>query len=53
MNPPFKYFLLLGMALMLAACGPIYKTQYIYIPPESPEGRQCLAQCELVRYQWN
>lgn len=30
---------------LLVACGPIYRTDYSYIPPESASGRQCLNQC--------
>lgn len=33
------------LTLMLAACGPIYETQYSYQPPHSDTGRMCAAQC--------
>ncbi|MBK1649482.1 hypothetical protein CKO36_12960 [Rhabdochromatium marinum] len=32
-------------SLCLTACGPIYKTDYTYIPPEDSASRQCLNQC--------
>jgi len=42
---------LTGLALALAACGPIYQTQYAFTPPPTPEGRVCIMQCEQLRFQ--
>lgn len=33
----------------IAACGPIYDTQYNFRPPSSSEGRACIFQCEQSR----
>jgi len=30
---------------MLAGCGPIYNTEYAYVPPKSNMGKMCIAQC--------
>jgi hypothetical protein len=38
-------FLWLLATLTLTACGPVYKTDYTYIPPENATARQCLNQC--------
>lgn len=35
----------------LNSCGPVYDTQYSYIPPDSSEGRACIFQCENSRSQ--
>lgn len=42
--------LLLGAlgALLLVACGPIYETQYDFLPPTSAEGRLCTSQCNNI-----
>lgn len=34
---------------VLVACGPQYRDQSTYVPPESIEGRSCVAQCETTR----
>jgi hypothetical protein len=41
----YYIFLLALMTGFLTACGPIYQTQYSYVPPRSPMGNMCLAQC--------
>jgi hypothetical protein len=33
------------MAAMLSACGPVFKTEYSYVPPRSDGGKMCVAQC--------
>jgi hypothetical protein len=38
-------------ALLLAACGPIYETQYRYHPPADSEGRACASQCQTSKLQ--
>ncbi|WP_211100120.1 hypothetical protein [Azospirillum halopraeferens] len=37
---------LFAVLLALAGCGPVIETQYTLIPPSSPEGRMCVAQCQ-------
>lgn len=39
------------LLLATAACGPVYKTQYDYAPPPSPDGPQCVASCNQSRGQ--
>lgn len=36
---------LIILALLLSGCGPMYKTTYSYIPPQSKNGRMCIMQC--------
>lgn len=31
--------------VLLSACGPVYKTDYQYIPPRGQMGQMCIAQC--------
>ena len=31
--------------ILLVACGPIYKTQYSYVPPRTSMGNMCISQC--------
>ena len=38
----------LFMALGLAACGPLYETQYSFIPPNTPQGAMCVGQSQMV-----
>lgn len=33
------------LAALLAACSPIYKTEYAYVPPKSDMGKMCTANC--------
>ncbi|WP_168220338.1 hypothetical protein [Azospirillum thermophilum] len=42
-------FLLFAVLALLGACGPIYETQYSFIPPNSTEGRMCVGQCQQGR----
>ena len=39
---------MLVLALLVAGCGPIYETVYSYQPPRSPQGRQCVGQCQQI-----
>jgi len=42
----YKILLLITMMVgLLSACGPIYKTEYAYVPPHSSVGKMCTAQC--------
>lgn len=36
----------LGLSVLLAACGPIYETQYTYTQPDSRRGQACTSSCE-------
>ena len=35
----------------LAACAPVYETQYRYTPPANADGRACAAQCQSSQLQ--
>lgn len=35
----------IALAIATAACGPVYRTTYDYIPPGDAAGKQCLNQC--------
>ncbi|MBP9837783.1 MAG: hypothetical protein KBC84_03630 [Proteobacteria bacterium] len=39
------------LSTVLYSCGPIYDTQYQFIPPDSPQGRACIYQCENSKSQ--
>ena len=39
----------LAAGLMVAACGPQYETRTIYLPPETPEERQCIVEARADR----
>lgn len=42
---------LAAMGLLMAGCGPIYSTQYVFDPPTSPQGQSCIFQCENSKMQ--
>lgn len=51
-NGRVRLFLLcLGLLLFVSGCGPRYKTQYTYQPPASPEGKNCMLQCDNIKQQ--
>ena len=39
------------IACLVSGCGPIYETQYSFIPPEDDHGRSCIFQCENGKLQ--
>lgn len=41
----------LWVLVTLNACGPIYSTRYEYIPPQDPQSKVCVSQCEISRMQ--
>lgn len=41
----FFIFFILVLAGMLTACGPIYNTEYSFVPPKSDIAKMCTAQC--------
>ncbi len=41
----FSLVFLLIFVVALSACGPIYNTEYAYVPPSSKMGKMCTAQC--------
>lgn len=45
--------MLSGLAafLLLVGCGPVYKTEYTYRPPQSPQGQTCIMQCDNIKRQ--
>ena len=38
-------FILIALLGMLTACGPMYNTEYSYIPPKSDISKMCTANC--------
>ncbi len=42
---------MLTAMLMLAGCGPMYETQYSFVPPENESARACIFQCENGKLQ--
>jgi hypothetical protein len=45
-----RYINYIGLALLsvfMVGCGPIYNTQYNYIPPRSSAGIMCINTCEV------
>lgn len=40
-----KMFVCIATAFLLNACGPIYHTEYTYVPPTKGMGKMCAAQC--------
>ncbi|MCB0353892.1 MAG: hypothetical protein KDD64_10220 [Bdellovibrionales bacterium] len=36
---------------LLFGCGPQMRTTYHFVPPETPEGRACIYQCENIQLQ--
>jgi len=41
------------LCLLLASCGPVYRTNYTYIPPKAWRGRQCVNKCLKERTYCN
>lgn len=50
---PTKYLYrltaLAGALIFLGACGPVYKTDYIFQPPASLQGKMCVNQCTQIK----
>lgn len=40
-----------AVATTVLACGPVYKTDYTFFPPERESGRTCVMQCENSKMQ--
>jgi hypothetical protein len=56
MNTNYNTWFKLGalsalVAVCISACGPVYDTRYTFVPPERPEGRTCVFQCENSKLQ--
>lgn len=45
MKTIFAILSVFTLVAMLAACGPVYKREYAYVPPKSSTGKMCTAQC--------
>lgn len=44
------FWLFLGVLVLLAGCGPVSSQRYYtFEPPTSPQGQQCVAQCQQSR----
>lgn len=50
-HPFWKLAGVLLLAQLLSACGPMYTTRYEFTPPDDPQSRTCIAQCEVSRHQ--
>lgn len=44
-----RLFLLIALTATVAACGPVYDTQYHFTPPADPTGRQLAGQCRVMQ----
>lgn len=45
MSRIFSLLVITMVVGLLTACGPIYETQYAYVPPHSNMGKMCVANC--------
>ena len=45
MRSLFPIFLFTTFVFLFSGCGPIYKTEYSYVPPRSDMGKMCISQC--------
>lgn len=41
----FSFLFIVFISILVASCGPVYKTTYTYHPPTSMAGRQCVNDC--------
>lgn len=48
-----RNLILVGLAALLAACGPMYQTTYSFKPPKNFQGRQCVNRCLNARNRCN
>lgn len=39
---------LLVVAFLVSACGPVYETRYQFTPPTTPQGQLCVNQCQQI-----
>jgi len=42
---------IVALTFLICGCGPVYHTDYSFIPPHSSGGQACVYQCENGRYQ--
>ena len=47
----FRFFALIGLLQVITACGPIYSTEYKFVPPKSSGGKSCLDRCPDMKDQ--
>ncbi len=45
----YNLFLMLAATFILYSCGPVYHTNYIYTPPKSKSGIDCITDCNKTR----
>ncbi len=45
------FFLGMWPLLFLIGCGPVYKTEYTYRPPQGPQALNCIMQCDNIKRQ--
>lgn len=43
--------LLLSLLYLLSACGPVYRVEYTYQPPQDAMGTNCILLCENIKMQ--
>ncbi|MBS0359448.1 MAG: hypothetical protein JSS53_09280 [Proteobacteria bacterium] len=47
----FRIAMVIVCFFAVTACGPMYRTNYNYIPPVDMQGKMCAMQCEQVKLQ--
>lgn len=47
----YSRYLVAVTALLVVACGPVYKTEYRFIAPAEPQAQSCVSQCETDQRQ--
>ena len=45
----FRLVAVMLLAVFATACEPVYRTNYIFTPPESEQGKICVNQCEQIK----
>lgn len=46
-----KTVVAVGVVLIISSCGPVYHTEYTYIPPKNMQGQNCILQCRNIKLQ--
>ncbi len=44
-----NYFFVLSASVLMFGCGPVFRTNYTYTPPESSHGRACVYSCDTTK----
>ncbi len=48
-----KFIFLVLTLVILASCGPLYRTTHSYHPPHDGEGRYCTSSCDMMKQTCN